>query len=373
MKRKIFGLIYAGENNINLRELVMLRSLAALPVGGRYRAIDFPLSNMVNTGIRKVGVITQRNYHSLMDHLGSGKDWDLNRRNGGLCLLPPFDNSEDHGSYRGLLDAISGAMYYVRRTNEEYCLLCGSYTIYNTNYDDMIDYHISTGADITMLYNVERSVGREHFKDLCIETDETGRVTDMKFNSNISGPQKMGMDIYLMKKDLLIYLVEEAVSRGRYGLIQDILLPNVEKLKICGYEYGGYVGRLVSVASYYKVNMDMLDPEVHDSIFFAGNKVYTKIKDEVPVKYCGQSNVKDSLIANGCVIEGRVENSILFRGVHVRKDAVIKNSIIMQSGDIGSASTLEHVILDKSVIVRDGRRLVGDASFPVIIKKGAVV
>lgn len=372
MSKEVFGLIYAGENNMNLRELVTLRSLAALPVGGRYRAIDFPLSNMVNTGIRNVGVITQKNYHSLMDHLGSGKDWGLNRRNGGLCLLPPYDNSEDPGNYRGLLDAISGAMYYVRRCPEEYCLLCGSYTIYNTNYKDMIDYHISSGADITMLYNCQPAP-EDHFKDLCIETDETGRVTEMKFNSRLSGTRKMGMDIYLMKKELLIYLVEDAVSRGRYGLIQDILIPNIERLRIHGYEYDGYVGRLVSIASYYKTSMDMLDPEVHDSIFFAGNKVYTKIKDEVPVKYCANSHVSNSLIANGCVIEGRVENSILFRGVHVGRDAVIKNSIIMQSGDVGQGSMLEDVILDKSVIVREGRRLVGDVNFPVIIRKGAVV
>ena len=373
MNRDIFGLIYAGENNLNLRELVAMRSLAALPVGGRYRAIDFPLSNMVNTGIKKVGVITERNYHSLMDHIGSGKDWDMNKRNGGLLLLPPFDNNENRGNYRGLLDALSGAMFYLRRAKEEYCLLCGSYTVYNTNYKEMIDFHMKSGADITMLYNIEDSGSREHFKDVVIDTDETGRVTDMKFNRTVSGRHKMGMDIYLLKRDLLVYLVEEAVSRGRYGLIEDILLPGMNKLKIYGYEYSGYVGRIVSVASYYKTNMDILDPAVHGSVFRDENKIYTKIKDEIPVKYCEGSCVKNSLIANGSIIEGHVENSILFRGVHVRKGAVIKNSIVMQASDVGAQSLLEHVILDKSVVVRDSRRLIGDENFPIIIRKGAVV
>ena len=373
MNRDIFGLIYAGENNLNLRELVAIRSLAALPVGGRYRAIDFPLSNMVNSGIRKVGVITERNYHSLMDHLGSGRDWDMNKRNSGLLLLPPFDNNENRGNFRGLLDALSGAMFFIRQAKEEYCMLCGSHTIYNTNYKEMIDFHVETGADITMLYNVEQNGSHDHFKDLIIETDDSGRVTDMKYNRTVNGEHKRGMDIYLLKKDLLIYLIEEAVSRGRYGLIEDILLPGVDKLNIYGYEYSGYVGRIVSVASYYKTNMDLLKQEVHDSVFRDGNKIYTKIKDQLPVKYSTDCSVKNSLIANGCVIEGTVENSVIFRGVHIRKGAVVKNSIIMQAGDIGAQSVLEHAILDKSVVVRDGRRLIGDENFPIIIRKGAVV
>lgn len=375
MLRNTFGLIYAGEQNINLRELVYLRTVGALPVGGRYRAIDFILSNMVNSGIRNIGVIAQRSYHSLMDHLGSGKEWDLSRKNDGLFILPPFSSAENMGTYRGLVDAIKGVMGYISRSKQQYCILSGSYTIFNRTFDDMVEYHMDSGADITMLYNEEEAdfFKGERYNDVRLHLNDDGRVIDLEINATTSDSKKVGMDTYVMRKDLLEYLVEDCMSRGKYNFVSDLLMGNLNRIKIMGYEHKGYVGRLHSVASYYKINMDFLNRDVQDHLFYSDNQIYTKIKDEVPAKYAKTSNVKNSLVANGCIIEGEVENSILFRGVYVGKGAKIKNSIIMQNSEIYNNSDLEYVILDKSVNIRQGRRLIGDEGFPVIIRKGAIV
>lgn len=375
MIRDAFGLVYAGEQNINLRELVYLRTVGALPVGGRYRAIDFVLSNMVNSGIRNIGIIAQRAYHSLMDHLGSGKEWDLSRKNDGLFILPPFSSSENMGTYRGVVDAIKGVMGYVRRSKQQYCIFSGSFTIYNRTYDDVLHYHIDSGADITVLYNEEEEdfFRGERFNDVRLHLNDEGRLIDLEINSPLSDSKLVGMDTYIIRKELLEYLVEDCASRGKYNFVSDLLMGNVNRLKIMGYKHEGYVGRLHSVASYYKINMDFLDVDVQRDLFYSENQIYTKIKDEVPAKYSKTSNVKNSLIANGCIIEGEVENSLLFRSVYVGKGAKIKNSIIMQDSEVYNNANLEYVILDKSVNIRQGRRLVGDQVFPVIIRKGAIV
>ncbi|HBU12216.1 MAG TPA: glucose-1-phosphate adenylyltransferase subunit GlgD [Clostridiales bacterium] len=375
MIRDAFGLIYAGEQNINLRELVYLRTVGALPVAGRYRAIDFVLSNMVNTGIRNVGVIAQRSYHSLMDHLGSGKEWDLSRKSDGLFILPPFSSSEDVGTYRGVVDAIKGAMGYIRRSKQQYCIFSGSYTVYNETYDAMLRHHIDTGADITMMYSEEdeESFKGERYDDVRMHLNEEGRLIDLEINSPLTDSKKVGMDTYVIRKELLEYLVEDCISRGQCRFVSDLLMNNMNRIRIMGYKHEGYVGRLHSVASYFKLNMDFLNVDVQKNLFYGASHIYTKIKDEVPAKYAKTSNVKNSLVANGCIIEGEVENSVLFRSVYVGKGAKIKDCVIMQDSEVYNNATLEHVILDKSVNIRQGRRLVGDEVFPVVIRKGAIV
>ncbi len=375
MARDAFGLIYAGEQNMNLRELVYARSVGALPIGGRYRAIDFVLSSMVNSGVRNVGVIAQRNYHSMMDHLGSGKEWDLSRKNDGLFILPPFYTVENNGSYRGMVDAIKGVMSYIRRSTQKYCILSGSYTIFNTLFDDALDFHVQRNADVTLLYSVEtnRFFAGERFKDVRLHLDDTGKITDMELNSEMSSSKNVGMDVYILRKDLLEYLVEDCISHGKYLFITDLLMNNLSRLNYFGFKHSGYVGRLHSVASYYKLNMDMLRPEVQRDLFYSGNNIYTKIKDEAPAKYMHDSKIQNSLVANGCIIEGEVENSVLFRSVNIARGAKIKNCIIMQDSEIAQDVDLENVIIDKRVQIRPGRRLIGDKEFPVIIRKGAIL
>lgn len=374
MIRNVFGLIYAGEENHNLRDLVMHRSVAALPVGGRYRAIDFQLSNMVHSGIRNIGIITQKNYKSLMDHLGSGKDWDLSRKNNGLFMLPPYDTSQNTSLYHGICDAIYAKLDYVRRAPQEYCLLTGSYTIYSTTYDEMMRAHIENNADITMLYNLDPpNTDAERFKEVRIETDDSGRVCDIEFDSHIAKSHKLGMDIYLLKKSLLEYLVQSAVARGRYNFVSDMLIPNLHSLRVQAVEHQGYVGRLHSLLSYYDLNMDMLDESVRWDLFHAGAPVYTKIKDEPPARYMATAQVTNSIVSDACEIAGAVHGCVLSRGVTVGRNASLNGVIVMQDSQIQEDCVLENVIIDKYVTIHKGRHLIGAPEFPVTIRKGAVI
>ncbi len=374
MIKDVFGLIYAGEENFNLRELVLARSVAALPVGGRYRVIDFPLSNMVNSGIRNVGIITQKNYQSLMDHVGSGKEWDLSRKTDGLFMLPPFDNAENTGIYRGISDAIRSNMSYIKRASQPYCLLVGSSTVHTATYNHMLKAHLEKKADITILYHADRDEeNNERYRDLRLFTDEDGWVTEMDYNFKYSSSDKVGMEVYLIHKSLLEYVIDRSIAHGHYDFVSDALMKNVKNLRILAMEHKGYVGRLDSVNAYYDMNLDMLRPEVQKDLFYTGRPVYTKIKDEAPVKYGEDAVVKNSLLANGCVIKGEVEDCMLFRGVRVGKGAKLKGCIIMQECDIDANCSLEYIIADKNCHIREGRRLVGDPNYPSIIRKGSVL
>ncbi len=375
LRKDVFGLIYAAEDNINLRELTTQRSVGALPIGGRYRAIDFILSNMVNSGIRNIGILPRKNYQSMMDHLGSGKEWSLNRKKDGLFFLPPLDTAEDTGNYQGTLDVIKGAGPYIRRASQEYCLLTGSFTVFNIDFNEMFDFHIKSGADITILYNTENAAAQQEkrFQDLRLDLAEDGYVRDIAFKQENTGLCNVGMDTYIIRKDLLQYLVDNAIARQQHKFVQDVLLNNPYHLKIYGYRHDGYVGRLHTVASYLQLNMDFLNPDIQQELFYNGNPIYTKIKDEAPAKYGSNAEVKSSLIASGCVIDGSVENSILFRGVHVGKGVKIKNSIVMQDSVIYEDSDLEWVILDKRVSIGARTALKGSQKYPVVIPKNETV
>lgn len=374
MTNNAFGLIYTGEANARLRELTFSRSVAAVPFGGRYRVIDFLLSDMVNTGISNVGLITQRNYHSLMDHLGSGKEWDLHRKRDGLFILPPFVTKDNTGMYRGTVDAIRSVLGYVRRSTQRYVILTGSHTLYNTTYDAMLRQHIETGAEITIMYNVEREFNRaDQFDDLRLTMDETGRVTDLSLDPYFPTSSFRGCDAYIMEKERLEYLVEEAASHGEYDFMRDVLVKNVDKCRIYGWRYDGYVARLDSVNTFYKHNMELLDPAIRMDLFNPRTPIYTKVKDEVPAKYTDTGRVRNSIVADGCIIEGEVENSVLFRGVHVCKGAVVRDSILMQACYVGESSTLSNVVMDKGVLILNGRNISGYKTYPVIIRKGTTV
>lgn len=372
MRKDVFGIIYAGEESKNLRELTAKRSIGALPVGARYRAIDFPLSNMVNSGIRNIAVIPRKKYQSLMDHLGSGKEWDLARKNDGLFIIPPY--AENSGSYVGLLDTLKGASSYLRHAPQKYCLLSGSNVVYNTTYNDMFDFHMETGADITMLYyNDVNDIVAGTDDNITIDVDDNGKVSNIRKYEASDAYKKVGLGVYIIRKDLLQYIVEDACARGKYHLAKNILMEHFNELKIYAYEHKSFVGRISTVASYHKLNMDMLNLDVQKDLFHTGNNIYTKIKDEVPSKYGEEAFIKNSLIGSGCTIEGVVENSVIFRGVHIGKDTVVKNSIIMQSSEIYDGSLLDNVILDKEIIVRPNSLLAGTENYPVIIPKGANV
>ena len=374
MTSNAFGLIYTGETNPYLRDLALSRSVAAVPFGGRYRCIDFVLSDMVNSGVTSVGLIAQKNYHSLMDHLGAGKEWDLHRKREGLFILPPFMTKENTGLYRGSVDAIRSCLGYVRRNPQQYVILSGSHTILNMTFNEMIQRHMETRANITILYNeVELTATEEQNDDLRLILDAGERVVEMELNPFTPRSTHRSCDVMIMDKLLLEYLVEEAYSRGDYDLTRDILLKKCSTLKIMGFRYDGYVARLDSVNEFFRHNLALLQPEVRDDLFNPQHPIYTKVKDEVSAKYGENAIVKNSMLADGCQIEGTIENSIVFRGVTVKKGALVTNSILMQGASIGENCRLDHVILDKGVVVRDGRTLTGYDGFPIILKKGTTI
>ena len=374
MNGNLFGLIYTGESNMQLRDLTYSRSIAAVPFGGRYRCIDFILSSMVNSGITNVGVIAQKNYHSLMDHLGSGKEWDLRRKRDGLFILPPFVTKDNTGIYKGTVDALRSCMGYIRRSSQRYVVLTGSHTIYNTTYEPMLEQHIATGADITIMYRNETQTDREdQFDNMRLTILPGGRITDIEINPYRPQSNARSCDAYILERTLLEYLVEEADAHANYDWMRDVLLQKIKSLKIYGFEYKGYVARFNSLISYFNHNMALLDPAVREDLFNPAQPIFTKIKDEVPAIYGSNAQVKNCIVADGCLIEGDIEDCVLFRGVRVGRDTKLRRCILMQAVEIQDQCELDHVILDKSVIVKRGRRLMGHENFPVILRKGAVV
>ncbi len=376
MINNAFGLIYADDSNTHLKELTAERSIAALPFGGRYRAIDFPLSNLVNTGITNVGVITQRNYNSLMDHVGGGAPWDLHRKKDGLFLLTPFFTRENTGSYRGNVDAFRGSMDYIEKVPYEYCIFMTTKTLYNTSYEKAMVEHMTNGADITFFYNIEptdRPAGPEVLDEVRFILNERGRITDMEVDSLRPKSHNCFMDCMIIEKAQLLHLLDESAGRGSTDFMRDIVFTHLDSLKVYGFRYDDHVARVNSLSAYFRENMALLKDDVRADLFSSQTPIYTKVKDEPPARYAGSAEVKNSMVADGCTIEGYVENCILFRGVRVDRGAKVRNCILMQGSEVSESAELENVVLDKGVLVRRDRRLLGTENFPVVIRKNAVV
>jgi glucose-1-phosphate adenylyltransferase len=372
--KNTMGIILTGGKYYSLKDLSVIRSASAIPVGAKYRAIDFPLSNMVNSGIKKVGVITQYSFRSLMDHLGSGKEWDLDRRYDGLFIFPPSLSDDDSGIYRGSADAIYKNLTFLKRSNEEYVLIAQGNCVYKMIFDSLLGYHIENNADITIVYREMDDYTQTELSSLgIISIDKDNRITDF-WEKPLNPPSINGsMGIYILKKSLLIFLLEECAAHGNYDFVKDILIKKLEQLRICGYKFDGYWRNLSSVRMYYRCNMELLDPKVRIELFVNNGKVYTKVKDETPAKYNDEAEVRNSIVADGCIIEGSVHNSVLFRGVIVRKGSLIKDSIIMQSSIINENACIRNVILDKNVVITHGKQFKGELDWPVIISKDTVV
>lgn len=372
--RDTMGIIYSGDTDGSLKELTRSRSAAAVPFGGRYRVIDFILSDMVNSGIRNIGLITQNNYHSLMDHLESGRYWDLDRKRDGLFILPPYVSRGNTGWYKGTADALHNVISYIRRSTQRYAVISGGYMVCNISYDDVLEFHKEKNADITVIYkdmtNMEPADLTRH---TLIQTDRDGRIWDMEMKP--AGPKstKVVMEMYVIEKDLLEYLVEECSARGRNDFIKDILINKLDTLRIFGYEFKGYLASINTINSYFRHSMDLLDRDIRNDVFNRHGPIYTKVKDEVPAKYGPNASAKNSLVADGCIVDGIIENCILFRGVRIGAGAVAKNSVIMQNSEVQEQALIENVILDKDVLIRRGKRLIGQDSYPIVIGKKIII
>ena len=368
---KAFGIIFSNIHDRNIPELVRQRTLASIPFGGRYRLIDFPLSNMVNSGIDTIGVITKKNYQSLMDHVGSGKDWDLARKDGGLIILPPFGDKESSSLYSSRLEALKGISSFIERADEEYVVMTDCDNVTRLNFNDVIEYHIKSKAEITLVYRKKYFKCDKEYNQTVIDVSEDGRINGIKHKSVISGDENIFTNIYVMKRSRLMNLIADSIARDEH-FTTDYLARNASSMRIFGYEHKGFFAPINSLQSYYDRNMDLLDENIRHELF-GDRSVYTKIRDSAPTKYGTNSVVKNSMIADGCVIEGDVENSIIFRNVKVERGAVIKNSIVMQNTIVGENANLNCVIIDKNVSIMERKNLSGSENFPFYIPKGTMI
>lgn len=371
----IMGLIYTGDSDGGLSELTSLRAVAAVPVCARYRVIDFLLSSMVSGGARNVGVIMQRNYHSLMDHLGSGKPWDLHGKRQGLVILPPFLTHDNKGVYAGFLDAIKNNVSYLRRSRERYVAVSDTDILFTARFDDMLEYHLQSGADITLMYTDDRALLRSGGHGRYLRVEDDGRVTDLEIDPALPRYRNTFMDSFIIRRELLIDLTDRAVSHAQYHFTRDMLMQAVrdQSLKVRAWKNPGRAWRLDSVQAYFECSMALLEPAVRAELFNADRPIWTKQRDEMPSRFSPIARVQNALLGDGCVVEGTVENSILFRGVRVQQDAVVRNCVVMQDGYVMSGARIENAILDKQVIVRENVALSAPPSYPIVIAKNTIL
>ena len=368
-----FALVYAGLGNPFLGDLIAHRAVSALPLAGRYRVIDVLLSNISQSGIRNVGVIMQRNFQSLVEHIGSGDAWDLNSKNGGVALLTPFDQGLGTGLYKGFGDAMFAKQYYIDRQHAKYCLLLASDMIYRADYTRMLERHLEENADITILYSRELRLGEGDPTLIASLHIEDGLVTGGDFGTAGIGGGCYNLGACIMEKELLVPLVEDACAEGRYDFVTDIIEPALKKYKVAALEHTGYAGRLTTVKSYFDISKDMLDPDVRNDLFFAHGPVYTRVADAPPVHYEKGCNVENSVFGNGCVVRGSVSGSTLFRGVTIERGADVADCVIMQDTHVGEGAYLRNAIIDKDVEVASGARLVGTPDMLKVVRKGLKV
>ncbi len=363
------GVIFSSLNEENIPELTKMRSVGSIPYGGRYRLVDFALSNMVNSGITTVGMITKNNYQSLMDHLGSGKYWDLARKEGGLILLPPYSGVSET-LYKNRLEALKGATAFLKKAKEDFVVLADSDAVYKLDYSKVIEFHQQKNADITMIYH-EHEVKKSHYY-MTFDTDVEGRITGLEINPSSTGIKKNYINVMVARTSFLLRLIQNAIQHGYTSFGKDILSPGVNTLNMYGYKLDGYYANIDSLASYFKSNLDLLNKNIRTEIF-GDRDVYTKVNDSAPAKFTSTAKVKNSLISDGCLIEGTVENCILFRGVKIGKGSVVKNCILLTEDIVGENCNLAYVVSDKDSVIRNNRVLAGCELQPYFINKGSLI
>ena len=373
------GLIFSNIHDYVIPELTRRRAIASIPFGGRYRLIDFELSNMVNSDITKVGVITNYNYQSLMDHIGTGKDWDLARRSGGIKILPPFITTYDTAKIDLLstsrLELLKGTVNFLERSKEEYVVMTDCDRICTLDYQKLLDRHMESRADITIVTHRKKVTAEGVGKEMLIDADLLGRIDDISEHTAADdGYHNVSMNIFVLKRTYLLNIIRDAIAHGYKSFYHDIIAKNVMHSEFYIYIYDGFCATIDSLASFFATNMALLRPEVRKDLFEVPyHPVYTKVRSSAPTKYLDGAVIQNSLIADGCVIEGTVENSIIFRGVHIAHGTVVRNSILMQDTTVGKNVTLNCVITDKNTVIRDGRTLSGHETMPFFIDKGVII
>ncbi len=365
----VLAIIHSNAYDEVVPELTNMRTMGSVPFGGRYRLIDFTLSNLVNAGIGKVGVITKSNYQSLMDHLGTGKPWDLSRKRSGMYILPPFLLGET-GTFDNRIESLKGNMHFISRSSEEYVVIADCNVITNFSFDSLMKFHEESKADISVVCKRGKTPNLSNL--MSFEIADDGRVSSVTVGAQ-SDDADYSLNIFFMKKALLERLVNEAYAMHKTSMAIDIFQANVNSLRICAMRSDDFVVSIDSLDTYYKANMMLLDTAVRSDLFNKQRPVYTKIRDDMPALYAIDSSVKNSLVSDGCDIKGEVEGSVLGRSVKVEKGAVVKNCVIMQDCYIGAGAHIENVILDKAVVIKPGKTLVGADDFPIYVGKRIVI
>lgn len=370
MNRKLLGVINLIHESDELESLTAYRCPASVPFGSRYRLIDFALSSMVNSGISKVAVFAHTKYRSLMDHLGSGRHWDLNHRQSSLFVLPPVTD-DGNEVRRGDLFHFYQNRDYFYRSDPDYVVITRSHMVCNIDFGLVLEQHIETGADITVVCKEQSDLlGGTARK---VSLDGVGRITGIQDHYGRLDSDLVSMEMYIMRKDLLMELVDSSLAQGKDHLVRQAIMGRLDELNVRSYLYDGYLGVVNTVESYYRNSLELLRPDVWRGLFFEPGPIFTKVKDEPPARYCAGAKTSNSLIANGTIIEGTVVNSIIFRGVHIEKGAVVRNSIVMQNGVIGENCALDRVILDKDVRIEPFRELRGAENVPFLAGKRKVI
>ena len=370
------GIIFPNSYDNLVPELAGDRLMASIPFAGRYRIIDFLLSSLANCGISNIAIVVRENYHSLMDHLGSGREWDLLRKNGGLSIFPPYAE-KNMKVYSGRVEALESILPYLKSKKEKYVIMMDANIAVDFDFNAMLAEHIESGADVTVAYT-EQEIPAELIRagahgDMyyTLKLDD-GRVRRIFMNSEMCGKQNLAMNIYIMDREALIDKIHAAFVRGSSCFERDILAPRLEKYNIRGYKYDGYYARICGLKSYFDENMKLLDDENLDALF-TGGQIYTKIRDDNPTRYINGCKTKNNLVADGCVIEGDVENCVLFRGVKIAKGAKIRNSVLMQDTVVKAGGRLDYVVTDKNVTIEVGQELKGTDTQPFYVAKGHTV
>lgn len=375
--KNTLGIIIGFDGNNDLRELSEHRPVASVPFGGRYRVIDFMMSNLVNSGCYQVAVLMRDKYQSLLDHLGSGKDWDLSRKRGGMFLLPPNAFAPKSSplvteNYRTSLEALGSISDMLNKNKSEHVLICSADIVANIPLDEVMKEHKKSEADVTIVCTKNPEGGAF---DMFLDLSPRHEVEDIRNGDNMGGKCKYkSMGIYIMKRKYLQSLLSDCVTHNLRSFERDAMQHVFKRGdKVHGYVFDKYSAKIENVKGYFSASMDMLDKDIRDQVFLKNRPILTKIYDEAPTYYGEDAAVSDSLIADGSRIEGTVENSIIFRGCTIAKDAIVKDSIVLPNSSIGEGVELSYVVTDKGVTVRENRKMMGSATYPVAIAKNATV
>lgn len=372
MVSKALGIIFPNTYDNLVPELVHQRTMASVPFFGRYRMIDFALSAMVNAGIENITIIAKRNYYSLMDHVGTGREWDLSRKRGGLNLVPPYAQANTK-VYHGRVGALGSIIHYLEQQKEKYVILSDCNIACDVDVAALIEHHEKSGANVTMVYEKAEIPKAIEGDNYTFTIDATGRITEIRTNDYRPGIQNLSMNITLMDREELIAMVKDAQVHNLPYFERDILAPSLNVLHINGMECKGYRARICDMKSYFNENMRLLDADNVAALFPQNRPIHTKVRDEAPVRYAMDSKTSNCIVADGCVIEGEVENCVLFRGVKISKGAKVKNCVLMQDTIIEKGVEMEYIVTDKDVVVSQDKKIRGDKNFPVFVEKGTIV